>query len=98
MCDNLLSHLFSSEMPSKVRTRHTSGFKMEEYLGNAKDLLPTEVPTLRDCLRLAIHIQKKHLLELGKGKTKPITDVFEEVVAKVVCQWQLSNILFKEKT
>ena len=67
---------------------------MEDYLGKAKDLLPTEVPTLRDCLRLACLIQKKHLLELDKGKTKPIKDVLAEVVSRVLDQWKLSNILF----
>ena len=67
---------------------------MEDYLGKAKDLLPTEVPTLRDCLRLACLIQKKHLLELDKGKTKPIKDVLAEVVSRVFDQWKLSNILF----
>ena len=67
---------------------------MEDYLGKAKDLLPTEVPTLRDCLRLACLIQKKHLLELDKGKTKPIKDVLAEVVSRLFDQWKLSNILF----
>ena len=67
---------------------------MEDYLGKAKELLSTEVPTLRDCLRLACLIQKKHLLELDRGKTKPIKDVLAEVVSRVYDQWKLSNILF----
>ena len=82
-------------MSGKVRTRHKSSSKIEEYLGKSKELLPTEVPTLRDCLRLALHVQKKHLIELGKGKTKPMSEVLVEVVEKVFGQWQLSNLMFK---
>ena len=82
-------------MTSKAKTRHASGSKMEEYLGTAKDFLHTEVPTLRDCLRLALFIQKENFMELEKGKTKPIKDVLDEVVKRIFEQWQLSNVLFK---
>ena len=47
----------------------------------------------RVCLRLACFIQKKHYLELDRGKTKPIKDVLAEVVSRVFDQWKLSNIL-----
>ena len=81
-------------MAGRVKTRHASGSKMEEYLGTAKDILQTEVPTLRDCLRLALFIQKQNFVEQEKGKTKPINDVLGEVVSKTFVQWQLSNVLF----
>ena len=68
---------------------------MEEYLGVAKDFLQTEVPTLRDCLRLALFLQKRNFIELEKGKTTKIKEIIEEVVTRIFKQWQLANVLFK---
>ena len=82
-------------MTSKSKTRHASGTKMEEYLGAAKDLLHTEVPTLRDCLRLALFLKKRNFIELENGKTTKIKEIVEEVVTRIFKQWQISNVLFK---
>ena len=45
-----------------MKTRHTSGSKMSEYLGPGKELLATEVPTLRAALRKALLIQEECML------------------------------------
>ena len=41
-----------------VKTRHASGSKLGEYLGTGRDLLNSELPTLRDVLRLGIKYQE----------------------------------------
>ena len=38
------------------KTRNTSGSKLAEYLGTGKELLTSEVPTLRAALRQALLI------------------------------------------
>ena len=50
----------TSPKPQKKRkTRHSSGSKVSEYLGGGKELLPSEVQTLRSAL------QKAHLIQEG---------------------------------
>ena len=45
-----------------MKTRHTSGSKMSEYRGPGKELLATDVPTLRAALRKALLIQEEFIL------------------------------------
>ena len=54
--DCTFSDLFDAEMPKKkgVKIRHASGSKLGEYLGAGRDLLISELPTIRDVLRLGI--------------------------------------------
>ena len=44
------------------KTRLSSGSQLREYLGSGRHLLPSEVPTLRACLRQAIILQKEKVL------------------------------------
>ena len=53
--------LLKTMASSFVKTRHSSGTKLIEYLGTGKDFLSSELPTLRDVLRLGIKYQEEKL-------------------------------------
>ena len=81
---------------NKKRTRHSSSTKLAEYLGAGVELLPTEVPTLRDVLRKGLLIQEeKMLLEGGGRKNYPVKDMIVELTTVVYSQWEKSNFKFK---
>ena len=42
---------------SKGKTRHTLASNLSEYLGPGKELVPSQVPSLRAALQLALHLQ-----------------------------------------
>ena len=81
---------------NKKRTRHSSSTKLSEYLGPGAELLPTEVPTLRDILRKGILIQEEKMLsEGGERKNFPINQMIEELTTSLYSQWEKSNFKFK---
>ena len=82
--------------PSGYRkTRNTSGSKLAEYLGTGKELLTSEVPTLRAALRQALLIQKEQLIKEEKDKRNiPVKDIMQETARRVMDQWLLSSHLF----
>ena len=78
------------------RTHHAFSTKMAEYLGTGKELLVTEVPTLRACLRQGLLLQQEKLV-MGEinHRVYPITKMMEEVADKVLAQWQKANVKFE---
>ena len=45
-------------MTSSRKTRNETSTLMSEYLGKGKEMLQTELPTLRDCLRYGILLKE----------------------------------------
>ena len=43
---------------AQQRTRQESSTKLSDYLGKGKEFNPTELPTLRDCLRYGILLKE----------------------------------------
>ena len=63
-----------------VKTRHASGSKLREYLGTGRDFLNSELPTLRDVLRLGIKYQEDKVCTEEKERNlytvkEPIRDM-----------------------
>ena len=80
---------------SKKKPRHSSGSSMSSYLGPGKELIQTEVPTLRAVLRKAILIQEEHMFqEGGDRRNLPVKEMIEQVVPFVIGQWHLANSKF----
>ena len=43
---------------STPKTRHASSSHISNYLGPGKELVPSQVPTLRAALQLALHLRE----------------------------------------
>ena len=81
---------------SKARTRHASSSLMVEYLGAGKELLPSELPTLRSALLLGIHLQEiSMMLEEKDKRNYPVKEMMVDVSSEVLAQWEKANALFK---
>ena len=52
------SHYLLLEMPKKCRSTRSQGTKLSKYIGGPAELIPSEVPTLRDTLRFVIFQQR----------------------------------------
>ena len=68
---------------------------MSEYLGPGKELLATEVPTLRAALRKALLIQEECMLreEIDRRNIE-VGTLMDQVVPCVIAQWQRANNKF----
>ena len=65
--------------------------KISNYIGGPSELLPNEVPTLRDCLKKVLHIQ-----QLQPSKTTyPKANIYRNVATLIIDAWQRSNYLFQ---
>ena len=64
-------------------------------MGPGKEFLPSELPTLRDCLRYAVLLQEKHLIEEeGDKQNYPVTVMMDKVAGKVIEQCLHAENLF----
>ena len=93
---------YSSVMagPSGVKTRHSSGIKMAEYLGTGKTLLCSELPTLRSVLRQGLLYKEEKILQEGTMKqgrsyTYGVGDVASDMTTILIAQWKRANADFK---
>lgn len=86
----------TSQNPSKKRkTRHTSGTKMSEYLGGGKELLASEVPSLRAALQKGLLVQEEFMFKDGGDRQNlTIRDTMQEVVGAIMKQWHKANVKF----
>ena len=81
-------------MAEARKTRHSSCSNLSQYLGPGKDLITSEVPTLRAALRKAILIQEEFVLkESGDKRNLPIKTIIRMTVEKICEQWLHSNHL-----
>ena len=87
--------------PSKVRTRHKTECKLTEYLsksgeGTPKELLSTELPTLRAVLLLGLHLQEQKItMEEVDKRNYSIKDLSCDLADKVLVLWVKANAMFK---
>ena len=84
-----------------VKTRHTSGTKLEQYLGKGTALLPDELPTLRSVLRQGMLFKKERVLQEGKAVanrsyTYSVSEMISDMVKSIRVQWSRANVDFKE--
>ena len=93
----LFSDLFEAEMYEKkgVKTRHASGPKLGEYLGAGRDLLNSELPTIRDVLRLGIKYQEdKVYTEKKERNLYPVKGLIRDMAKGVNAMWMKANAEF----
>ena len=64
------------------KTRHKSSSELSKYLGGGKELLETEVPTLRAALRNALLIREER-----DGGMVDMGEVMDLVVCDVIRLW-----------
>ena len=77
-----------SKKKGGVKTRHTSGSKLGEYLGAGRDLLNSELPTLRDVLRLGIKYQEdKVCTEDTERNLYPVKHLIKDMAKEVNAMW-----------
>ena len=79
-------------MPPKTRKGKTT--QMADYLGPSKDLLSSELPTLRSALCLGLKIMEEDGLARHTGGDKTVHDMAKEVYHKVVDQYLKANVKF----
>ena len=81
------------KMPPK--TRKTVNTSLSDYIGTGKEMLETEVPTLRAALRKALLIREERVT-LNETYSKQINmgEVMDNVVEDVIRLWQRSNVKF----
>ena len=71
---------------ASVKTRHSSGSKLSEYIGSGKDLLPSELPTLRALLRNGIQKEK-----LVNSNFYPLSELALDIAKASEAQWIKAN-------
>ena len=85
----------SPTQQKKRKTRHSSGSKVSDYLGGGKELLPSEVPTLRSALQKALLLQEEFMFQAdGDRPNFSIREIMGEVVSAVFSQWHKANAKF----
>ena len=72
-------------MASSVRSRHHSG--MASYLGTGKQMLPTELPTLRSTLRHGLLLQEEKRGQGGSEARETIPNLYKDMAIAVNNQW-----------
>ena len=80
----------------KPKTRHDSTWALVDYLGVGKELVTSEVPTLRAALQLALYLQdERWRLEDTNKRNYPVKDLMGDVSISVLAQWEKANFLFQ---
>jgi hypothetical protein len=80
----------------KPKTRHDSTWALVDYLGVGKELVTSEVPTLRAALQLALFLQdERWRLEDTNKRNYPVKDLMGDVSISVLAQWEKANFLFQ---
>ena len=75
-----------STCPRKTRSKRITN--LSKYLGGPAELIPSEVPTLRDILRYVLFLQR---YEASDGAILPVANQAAEAVLKA---WRKSNSIF----
>ena len=66
---------------------------MSEYLGKGKEMLRTELPTLRDCLRYGILLKETNTAY--SNKFTPTSVLVKAILIEIKERWQRANFKFK---
>ena len=73
------------------RTRKKSGSNLSEYLGPGKDLLVSELPTLREFLRYGLFLQETNNENKRNCPTKYLMN---DVYSKLIEKWSFRSVFF----
>ena len=77
------------------KTRNKSKSPFTEFLGTGKDMLESEVPTLRDALRKVQLIKEQNINIKGVNpRNIDISEIISEVVNDIIQLWKKSNNQF----
>ena len=68
------------------KTRHASGTKISEYLGGGESLLQSELPTVKACMRAALHLQEEKFLVEDINIDYTVQQMMEELLPLVKAQ------------
>ena len=84
---------------ASVRTRKCAqsltDSKLSSFVGQGKEFLHSEVPTLRAVIQRGILIKEDLLLEHGAAKTDiHVKQIVDQLVPLIFAQWQRSNVKF----
>ena len=80
----------------KPKTRHSSGSKLKDYIGPAKEFNPSEVPTLRCVIQRGLLLKDEKLIVQDVAKTNYSRgDLAKDLAPLVLAQWEKSNAMFK---
>ena len=79
--------------PSSVRTRGEASTLMSEYLGKGKEMLMTELPTLRDCLRYGIFLKETD--PAFSKKNTPTSVLVKAIMMEVKARWNRASSKFQ---
>ena len=83
----VLRAIYRKMPPKRPSTRSQKVSNLSKYLGTPEELIPNEVPTLRDVLRYILFLQRfKH--------DKLICDLINNAAGRVVDAWKRSNAEF----
>ena len=81
---------------STPKTRHASSSHISDYLGAGKELVPSQVPTLRAALQLALHLREGRMrIEEVDKRNYPVSELMSDVTIAVMKQWEKANPQFK---
>ena len=88
-------------MAANVRTRHASDTKLTGYLGVGKELMGTELPTLRSVLRQGLLFQEEKVLQDSSHPNTTMHTIYtvKELSVKMAqaltAQWKRANVEFQ---
>ena len=74
-------------MSKKRRITRSSGSHLTQFLGGGSEFIPSEVPTLRDCLRNVIHLQSS----VPVRSKISIPSIISSVGDNILLLWRQSN-------
>lgn len=78
-------------MSSKKRTRQSSFTHLSNLIGSGRELLPSELPTLRDILRYGLLLREQSDEDIRNYSAASVAkDIYPEVLEK----WERANSLF----
>src|SRR6218665_1670842 len=79
------------------QTRQSLSTKLSEYLGGPRKFLPTEFPTLHDCLQRCLDLQRHQTLMHDKNpRNVSMQEIFCKVALEIAERWSTSNNELKE--
>ena len=76
---------------TKPKTRQSMTFMSKEF-GTGKQLLVSELPTVRDILQYEILLKEQHE---GSFRNCQITDIAKTMMEATISQWTKANALFQ---
>ena len=80
-------------MPPKKRTRLTTFMHLSNLLGTGRDLLPSELPTLRDILRYGLLLREQ---SDNDTRNYSVSDLAKDIYPANLEKWKRANDLFKQ--